>query len=225
MNYALILAGGTGSRAGGPLPKQFQKVGDQRILWRSVRAFKDFDRECRIVIVVHPDYLSTWEENLADEEKELGFEIMKTEGGSSRVESVKKGLAFLKTIIPENEKESIIFIHDSARPGIKPETIARGKEKVKHGRGSVPVIKIADSLRRLTPSGSVPVDRNEYMAVQTPQIFIYEDIQRAYDALPEDYSRFTDDASVAENSGIQIDLFEGDPSNFKITTPEDFKRL
>lgn len=225
MNFALILAGGTGSRAGSALPKQFVAAGGRRLFWRSVEAFRTFDSECRIVLIVHPDYLERWDELFGAEERELGFEIAKTGGGVSRIESVKNGLEFIRGLLTEEQRsEARVFIHDSARPGVSAELIRRGSHAVGRGRGAVPVIPLADSIRRLDGAGSKAVARKDYVAVQTPQVFMFEDIYKAYSRVSAD-SDFTDDASVAENSGIPITLYEGAPENFKVTTPEDFKRL
>ena len=84
MNYAVILAGGTGSRAGGSLPKQFQIVKGKRLFWWSVQAFREFDEDCRIILVVHRDYLKDWDRLFGKEEREFGYPITKIEGGSSR---------------------------------------------------------------------------------------------------------------------------------------------
>ena len=218
MNYAVILAGGTGSRAGGTLPKQFQSVRGKRLIWWSVEAFKAFDPCCRIVLAVHNDFLKVWEYELGQEERSLGVEILKVPGGSSRFYSVKNALSVIE------DPEATVFIHDGARPLVSPELIRRGASAVGAGKGAIPVIPIVDSIRELTSDGSVAVDRSRYVAVQTPQVFICKDIKKAYDAASSDIG-VTDDASVAERFGIEILTFPGDSVNIKVTNPEDFSRL
>lgn len=233
MNYALILAGGTGSRAGGSLPKQFQMGGNDRIIWKSVKAFKRFDPDCVVVLVVHPYFLERWSEIFGEEEKALGFDIHKTVGGSSRIRSVKNGLDYIGEMLGSQDSKAakgktdtdpVVFIHDSARPAVTPELIERGRSAVDKGAGAVPTVPVVDSLRLKTQEGTKSVDRSDYLAVQTPQIFLYSDIKKAYEAI-EDEEKFTDDASVAENVGIRILSFQGDPANIKITNPIDFKLI
>lgn len=225
VNYVIILAGGTGSRAGGPLPKQFQEIGGKRIIWWSVEAFKRFDPQCKIVMAVHPDYLDKWEDIFGKEVAALGCEIIKTKGGKNRIESVKNALKAIEDkegFDGLNSSHRIVYIHDAARPFVSVDLIARGSKVVKKGIGAVPVVPVTDSIRRLSYGGSESVDRNNYVAVQTPQIFYYDDIRKAYDSLEEEQG-LTDDASVGEKFGLAIDLYEGDPANRKITNPSDFK--
>lgn len=217
MNYAIILAGGTGSRAGGPLPKQFQKIGERSMLWRSVEAFFAFDPMCKIILVVHPAFLKKWDTLFGEEERSSGISgIIKVEGGASRIESVRNALRFVR-------EEGKVFIHDAARPFVTAELIKRGNATVGKGIGAVPVIPLTDSLRHITPEGSEAVPRSEYVAVQTPQIFYSEDILNAYNSLTNSEG-LTDDASVAERNGVKIELYKGDPANIKITTKIDLEK-
>lgn len=186
----------------------------------SIDAFRAYDPECGVVLVVHPDYLEKWKELLK------GEGITAVAGGESRIESVRNGLKEIgKEGKNKNGEERIVFIHDAARPGVSPELIRRGEEKVGPGVGAVPVIALSDSIRRLEGDGSVAVNRADYVAVQTPQVFIFEDIMRAYEGLPEDTAGFTDDASVAEAAGIPIVTFQGDSDNMKVTNPGDIERV
>lgn len=225
MNIALILAGGVGRRAGGPLPKQFQSVNGERILWRSMRAFREFDPECRLVAVMHPDYLRVWDEEFLPEAVRLKLEVEPVAGGSSRIESVRNGLKYIATRFPQPEDAGVrVFIHDSARPLVSPALISRGAKAVAPGIGAVPVIPLADSIRMLTQEGSEAVDRSRFVAVQTPQVFMLSDILPAYVSVREEKG-LTDDASVAGKAGLRIATYEGDTMNFKVTNPQDFKLL
>lgn len=227
MNYALILAGGTGSRAGGSLPKQFQMVKGKRMIWWSVEAFKVFDSECRIVMAVHKDFLDKWEEEFGKEEKKLGYDIIKIEGGRSRFQSVKNALNYIESIIDGSDalaSKCKLFIHDGARPLVSPELIERGANEVAEGKGAVPVVPLVNSIRKITPECSFAVDRNDYVVVQTPQVFLFTDIKKAYDSVADE-NEFTDDASVAEKYGLRIAVFPGDSKNIKVTNPEDFRML
>jgi len=112
-----------------------------------------------------------------------------------------------------------VAIHDGVRPFVSVDTIKRCFEEAEKSGNAIPVISPADSLRMLTKSGSIPVDRRKVRQVQTPQVFKAELIKKAYE---QDYNRkFTDDATVYEMYGGKINLVEGNRENIKITNPED----
>lgn len=220
MNYAIILAGGSGVRAGGSLPKQFQYIGNCRMIWWSVNAFLRFDPECHIILVVHPAFLATWKEQFGEEERKLGVELYKIAGGESRFESVKQGLLHILAI-EDAPGDAVVFIHDGARPLVTSQLIERGYKKISRGKGAIPVVPLTDSIRIKNGKGSRAVNRSDFMAVQTPQIFYFDDIFHAYNQV-DNTDSLTDDASVAESYGLNIISFPGDPSNLKVTNPEDF---
>lgn len=219
MNYAIILAGGAGLRAGGPLPKQFQKLGSHAMLWWSIEAFRRFDPACRIIVAVHPDFRGRWRDLLRDDNDTFRLEeILEVTGGKTRIESVKNALAAI-----EGDGDATVLIHDAARPFVTPELIARGAANVRRGTGMVPGIPLTDSIRRLTATGSKAEDRADFVAVQTPQVFICDDIRRAYAGVTGEEKDLTDDASVAERFGLEIEIYPGDAANVKITNPGDIK--
>lgn len=196
------------------------------MLWWSVCAFQGFDNGCVAILVVHPQYLAQWEDMFSAEESAFSMRIEKVAGGASRIESVRNGLKKVGEIIGVEglkDERNIVFIHDSARPLVTPELITRGCIAVDCGVGAVPTISVADSLREIKDTGEiVAVNRNRFLAVQTPQVFVYEDINMAYDNVKEEEG-LTDDASVAERVGIRIKTYPGDPANFKVTTSIDLK--
>ncbi|MDE7408187.1 MAG: 2-C-methyl-D-erythritol 4-phosphate cytidylyltransferase, partial [Muribaculaceae bacterium] len=117
----------------------------------------------------------------------------------------------------------IIMVHDGARPIVTPQIIAELSEACMQHVGAIPAITINDSLRHLTPDGmSVPVNRSEYRAVQTPQAFRSNILRKAYQQ-PYQPS-FTDDASVVAAAGYtDVVLTNGDSRNIKITLPGDIE--
>ena len=221
--YALILAGGVGSRAGGSLPKQFQTVAGLPMLWWSIKCFAQTIPDVETVVVLHPGYVMEWRritmESIPAPEF-ISHHI--APGGGSRTESVSNGLRLVSALHGKKEEDAIVLIHDAARPLITAEVIERCLHTVKNGIGIIPCVKVTDSLRKKTSSGSEAVDRDNYLAVQTPQTFMLSDILKAYGSIDDDRS-FTDDASVAEAVGLKIITSEGDPRNFKVTNPMDFK--
>lgn len=218
MKYALILAGGSGIRAGGEIPKQFVKLGDVPVLWWSVRAFHSADAHTRIRIVMNPGFFDLWDilyAELPEADRSIPVEIVC--GGRSRLESVRNGMVS----IPE-DAEALIAVHDAARPFVSREMIARGWETAARHDAAVPVVPMTDSIRHLeSDGGSVAEDRSRYVRVQTPQIFRLETLRKAYGR--ELTARMTDDASVAEAAGVKVTLYDGEESNIKITNPMDFR--
>lgn len=215
--YAVIVAGGEGNRAGGVIPKQFQLICGIPMLWWSVRAFYLEDSETEIIIVMHPGFFDEWDliyNNLPEEDKIISPKIVC--GGRTRAESVKNGLMSV-----EYTEDSYVAVHDAARPLVTVNLIRRGWEKALESRAAIPAIPETDTLRKLDGVGSVMVPRKDYVRVQTPQMFKSCLLKEAYSKVPLDDK--TDDASVIEAFGENVDLFEGDSTNIKVTNPEDFK--
>lgn len=215
--YAVIVAGGVGNRAGGFVPKQFQELGGIPVLWWSVRRFHEEDSTTRIILVLNADWLELWRElyeSLPVEDRTIPLEVCT--GGASRPESVSQGLA----LIPDDE-ESLVAVHDAARPLIDCEMISEGWRVGTEFGAAVPVDDVTDSLRRLTPDGNEAVARKDYVRVQTPQVFRTSVLKRAYDR--ELTPDMTDEASIVELDGGKIVLFKGSYKNIKVTNPIDFK--
>lgn len=231
--YAVILAGGVGKRAGGSYPKQFVEISRLPMLFHSIRAFAEYDKDIKLIVVMNEDWAEEVMRLLIKHEFKFGFEMVF--GGKTRVESSFNGLRAAMTHARRQgvsgAEEAIVAIHDAARPLVSASLIARGFEAVKPNSGAVPVICAVNSLRKLSSpfnestlsqAKSVSVNRDEYIEVQTPQIFYLKDIFKATDDALSHPQDFTDDASVAENAGMDIILYEGDPYNLKVTNPFDF---
>lgn len=209
----VIVAGGKGLRAGGEIPKQFQPIGGKPILMITAEAFYNFDYRMRIVIVLPEEFRLFWEELCEKHNFRIPHSIVG--GGVTRFHSVKNGLA-------EIQEDEIVGIHDAARPFIPKEIIGRCyREASDFHCGVIPVIEEKNSVRILTAYESKALDRKKIRVVQTPQVFPANLLKNAYETPYRE--EFTDDASVAEDSGIQIKLVEGDERNIKITTPLDLK--
>jgi 2-C-methyl-D-erythritol 4-phosphate cytidylyltransferase len=212
MKYALIVAGGSGSRMQSTTPKQFIEVGGLPILMRAIRAFYQYSQTIKIIVVIPEEHFTLWSKLAENHHFNIPCQLVK--GGKTRFESVKNGLRSI-------ENEGLVAIHDGVRPFVTSQLIDQCyKSADEYGSGVAAVIP-KDSIRELTESGNRTVDRHQYRLIQTPQTFEVSIIKQAY--LSADNTGFTDDASVAENAGIVISLVDGDYSNIKITTPEDIK--
>jgi 2-C-methyl-D-erythritol 4-phosphate cytidylyltransferase len=208
--YALIVAGGSGKRMGSELPKQYLELAGKPVLMRTLERFKAFDESIELITVLPENQLLFW----AELQKKYSFDIPHTivKGGKARFYSVRNGLNFV-------DVPGLVAIHDGVRPFVSIDTIKRCFQMAEKLGNAIPVIPPTDSMRMVTETGTVPVNRLKVKIVQTPQVFNAEIIKKAYrqDYLPE----FTDDATVLEKTGVKINLIEGNRENIKITTPED----
>ena len=206
--YAIIVAGGNGSRMSSETPKQFLHLQNKPILMHTIEKFSIDDIE--IILVLNVDYHEYWLKLC----KEFNFNIPHSlvKGGRNRFESVKNGL---KLTTPK----SIIAIHDAVRPLISVDKIREAFQVAESRGNAVLSIVSKDSIRRVQNDNSYIIPRDEIHLIQTPQVFQSEIINKAYQE--EFRNEFTDDASVVEKSGVQIILIEGDQKNIKITYPED----
>ncbi len=213
--YAIIVAGGVGSRSGDSLPKQFHDILGHPMLWWSLYAFKAEDPNTHLIVVMHPAYIEYWN-------SVAGFDCPQHQvvaGGETRTASVAAGL----TLISDAE-DGLVAVHDAARPLVDTHLLCAGWECASLHGAAIPAIPVSDSLRQGTPEASHSVDRSEFFIVQTPQIFDISLLKNAYSkATKSKEIGFTDDASVVEWYGKDVRLFEGDPSNIKVTYPGDFR--
>lgn len=211
--YVIIVAGGSGSRFGSTIPKQFVPICDEPILMRAIRAFHRYDPSMGIVVALPAEYVSLWNDLCISRKFTIRHRI--TEGGGNRFESVKKALFSIA------DTDCLVAVHDGARPLVTTAVIAAGFETAERCGTAVPFVPVTDSVRQLDRNGSHAVSRESLVAVQTPQIFRMSLLKDAYTAAYSPF--FTDDASVAEYRGAEITLFPGDADNIKITHPIDLK--
>lgn len=215
MDYAIIVAAGSGSRFGGDTPKQFCMLGDMPVLMHTVKRIGRALPHARLAIVLNADYVGLWQKMC----ERYGFVSPKVvEGGSTRWESVKKALEALQP-----EDDAVVYVHDGVRP-VLPSAMMKNIAKAMTGADAViPAIPVTDSLRRINDDGtSEAEDRSSLVAVQTPQAFRAGKLLAAY---RQPFSpSFTDDASVYEAAGYGSPvLVEGSPLNIKITHPRDIE--
>ncbi len=210
--FALIVAGGSGNRMSSFIPKQFMELSGKPILMHTLQAFVNADPDFIFIVVLPESQTGYWEKLCI----RYDFKIKHTlvPGGTTRFHSVKNGLEKIND-------EGIVFIHDGVRPLVSAQTIENCCKIATEKGNSLPVIAPAESIRKVEKNMNYAVDRSKYFLVQTPQTFKVSVIKEAF---KQDYSeKFTDDASVLENTGQKIYLVEGNRENIKITFPEDIK--
>lgn len=205
---AIIVAGGSGTRMGTDLPKQFMLLANKPVMMHTLEKF--YQSNCELVVVLNVDYHDQWKSLCNEHSFNLPHTLIK--GGRNRFESVKNGLKS----ISEN---ALVAIHDAVRPLIDISTINEAFDCADKNGNAVVVVPSKDSLRKVENDSSYSVPRSDYFIVQTPQIFDKNTLDKAYKE--EFRNEFTDDASVIEKLGIKINLVEGKQSNIKITYRED----
>ena len=218
--YIIIVAGGRGLRMGGDLPKQFIPIEGKPVLMHTLETFHRWDETAGLVLVLPEDHQPYWKMLC----KEIGCKASHqiVNGGETRFHSVRNGLQFLKEKrIAEglSSEKALVAIHDGVRPLVDPEVIHSCFAEAELSGAAIPVVPVVDSLREMTEKGSHPVDRSRYLAVQTPQVFDFNLLVKAYE---QTYTElFTDDASVVEAMGHEVKTVSGNRENIKITTPMD----
>jgi len=210
--FAIIVAGGTGTRMGADRPKQFLELAGEPVLAHTLRLFAAPSLNVQELVLVLPsDQLTTWQ-HLCEQYK-ITMPHTVVEGGATRWSSVRNGLAHLAA-----QTNGVVAVHDGVRP-LTPQAVIEATYQAAYNHGAaVAAVVPKDSVRSLNQQGSYALNRNRLRLVQTPQCFDISLLRRAYQ-LPE-LTTFTDDASVVEDLH-PIHLVEGDYRNLKITTPED----
>ena len=208
----VIVAGGSGQRMGSDIPKQFLTIEGKPIFLYSIDRFREAFTDIEIILVLPTAYHEFANEQLF----EFGYDkshIQLVDGGSTRFHSVQNGLNKVSN-------DAVVFIHDAVRCLLSVDLIYRCYDSCINKGSTVPVTKVRDSIRRLSPDGSTHIiPREELYSVQTPQTFFGKVIKEAF---KQDYQPvFTDEASVLEYAGGEVHLVEGEESNIKITFPED----
>jgi 2-C-methyl-D-erythritol 4-phosphate cytidylyltransferase len=145
------------------------------------------------------------------------------QGGRERQDSINNALTFLQDERSESLKDSLILIHDGVRPVIPQGTIEALVRSVQDADGAVPGIPPKDTLKKVGNESVVisTINRDEIRAIQTPQLFPFSVIKKAYELAYRDNFYATDDAALVERMGGTVKVIEGSPSNIKITTPDD----
>jgi len=208
--YALVVAGGKGTRISSKTPKQFLELNGLPVLMHTLLAFYRYSEDITVILVLPEDDLQTWQ-SLCLRYK-FTKPVILQKGGETRFQSVRNGLEKI-------ENEGLVAIHDGVRPLVSENIIATSFRLASVHQSAIAAMPLKESIRMMDHDKTRAVDRSKYRLIQTPQTFSVSLIKKAYE-MQEDLS-LTDDASVAENSGHVISLFEGSYENIKITTTED----
>jgi len=213
MALALLLAAGSGERLGAGAPKAFVDLGGHPMLRWSLEALAASAAIERIVLALPPGRLE-----LADDVR--GTEVVAVGGGPSRSESVRAALAAGGPGDP-------VLIHDAARPLVTSdliETVLRDLEEP-GADAAVLAAPVTDTIKRADTARVVveTLDRSGLWAIQTPQVFRRQALERALDTDPDTLAAATDDAWLVERTGGSVRIVPGPAENLKVTTTLDLR--
>ena len=215
--YLIVSAGGTGTRMGASVPKQFLELSGKPILRLTMEKFLEAEPDIHILTVLPEAHVAYWRQYCL----KAGFACPQrlVKGGFTRFHSVKNALSY----VPDG---ALVAVHDGVRPLISIGKIRELFAAAESVPALIPVLPVTDSLKVLEkqPDGSLAatgetIDRSRIWSAQTPQIFHSEKLKEAYSQGFD--TLFTDDASVVQKYGIPLTFAEGERYNLKITTPED----
>ena len=215
--YLVVTAGGSGTRMGASLPKQFLDLGGRAVLQMTLERFMDACPDIKVITVLPEAHIAWWRRYCRDRNFNCPQRLVP--GGFTRFHSVKNALDF----VPDGV---VVAVHDAVRPLLSTALIRTMFGRMETVRALIPVVPSVDTLTVLDkdPDGTLrdsgeEVDRSRIYGAQTPQMFRSEDLKAAY-GQGFDLS-FTDDASVARKYGIPLSYIAGERNNIKLTTPED----
>ena len=213
---AIIPAAGDSSRYSGEIPKQFLRVDGRTVLELSIRPLLDFSECLGVCVLVPPEDQFHKALEIKDNPK-----IFLAEGGTSRIDSVAKGVKFWQQ---SELSYDYILIHDAARPCLRSSDIQQLLDSIdSEVDGVVLGIPCSDTIKKVSAEGSLilnTLDRSKLWRAFTPQIFRKEVLQK--NALEENIEKeFTDEASLVEANGGKLKMVKGFEDNIKLTFPED----
>jgi 2-C-methyl-D-erythritol 4-phosphate cytidylyltransferase len=208
--FAVVVAGGTGTRMNNITPKQFLLLKGKPVLYYTINAFLQAYDDLQIILVLPEEHVAAGQEII-----DAFFDYSRlqiTTGGRTRFHSVQNGLQLIT-------EEGIIFVHDAVRCMVSVDLIRGCYEAAMETGSAIPVVDCKDSVRIIAEDGNEALDRTVVKLVQTPQTFHSKILLPAYQIDYKD--KFTDEATVVEAFGLKVQLVQGEENNFKITRPVD----
>jgi 2-C-methyl-D-erythritol 4-phosphate cytidylyltransferase len=193
------------------VPKQFLLLNGIPVLMHTIDAFYNSDTKPEIIVVLHTGSHQYWSKLCIEHNFTVPHQLV--DGGETRFHSVKNGLSII------DDNNAIVAIHDAVRPLVTKEIIDRSFDYAERYGNAIVAIKSRDSVRQIRDNRSQSLNRDDIYLIQTPQTFKAEQLKQAY--LQPYQEKFTDDASVVEQTGVNINLVDGSYQNIKITYPED----
>lgn len=227
MNIAIVLSGGTGSRIGSEIPKQYIEVGGKIVISYCLLSLFRHKNIDGVVIVANSAYHRLIEEAISREigeernTKFFGFALP----GANRQLSIYNGLLYLKDKVSEGD---VVLIHDAARPNLTEIMISKCLSEIEGYDGVLPVLPMKDMVYMSEDGQSISslIDRNTIYAGQAPEAFIYGKYLIANEKLrPDKIMEIKGSTEPAILNNMSIRMIEGDEHNYKITTITDLEKF
>ncbi len=217
---ALVVAAGRGSRMGGTVPKQYQKLQGESVLTHSLRRLIDSDLFSSVMTVIHSDDQPLYRQSIAPLDNR-GVSLLFCPGGQSRQDSVRRGLRAVAQDLSPSDTTAIL-IHDAARPLVPRSTLVQLVESARAGRAAIAAHPVVDSLKHVDDQGQIceSIPRAGLWRAQTPQAFSFAEIMHAHERAADRHD-LTDDAAVAQAAGLAVGVILSSDYNIKVTTPDD----
>ena len=213
---AVVPAGGTGTRMGGTVPKQFLELNGKPILYYTLKTLQDCGIISELILVVpEKEYDNACTDWLGKPEIVTKVVV----GGEKRQDSVYNGFCEL------SQQTEIVLVHDGVRPFLSHQMIQESVDAAREYGAAITAIPVNDTIKRVDDSGLVSqtVDREGLWRVQTPQVFRYELLQEAFKKANSEKFYGTDEGTLIEHLGKPVKVVEGSEQNIKITRPEDLR--
>ena len=212
----VIPAAGSGTRFGSETPKQFHLLGGRAVIAHTIERFVLSPRVESVVIAASPERHQSLQ-TIVTSEHWKNVEIV--DGGETRQESVLRGLEALRG------RTRLVAVHDAVRPFVSAELLESLIDAASQHGAALPVLDLTDTLHRVERGFVVETpDRSEYGLAQTPQCFAFELLLDALTRARDEAFTGTDEVGVVRRYGHAVRVVAGEPNNFKITHPDDFRR-
>jgi len=212
---AIIPSGGIGKRTGFNTPKQYLKVKNKEVIAYTLDVFQQCPKIDEIYIAAQPDYFDC----LYEIKDRYNFSKITNiiKGGKERQDSVYNALMS----IPPVHSDLLVAVHDAARPLLPLDVLSNAISDAEKYGNSVVAVKAKDTLIKLSDKFIDYVNRNEIYYIQTPQIFLYSDLIRAFTEAYKNNFYGTDESMLVSRLGVKINITNGSSFNFKITDETD----
>ncbi len=238
MNHVILLSGGTGTRAGAPLPKQYVTINGHMMVTYAVKPLLISPLIDRICIVCGEE----WRERIEEDIKSAGFDISKVSGyakpGENRQLSILNGLEHIMNTISGTEnglgtdvvagEDDTVLIHDAARPFLATDLINRCYASLGENDGVMPVLPMKDTVYLSEDGNNISglIDRSTVFAGQAPELFRLKSYYEAnMRLLPDEILKINGASEPAVKAGMKIAMIPGDEKNTKVTTGEDMRKF
>ncbi len=224
MNIAIILSGGVGSRMGLDIPKQYAMVGGRPIISYCLKTFFENAQTDAVVVGVADQWKAFVEEQV--EALHPSKPVYYAAPGETRQYSILSALREVKR--QGYADDSVVIIHDGARPLVSHNLISRCYDACKSADGAMPVVAVKDTTYFSEDGKHITslLDRSKLWAGQAPEAFVFGKYLAVHETMArEELLKINGSTEIAFKSGLNVELVKGDPMNFKITTPEDLSNF